>query len=97
MGKYIRHLIGMLVAALMGGIVLPLLGLAPDTLSAEQAEVMANLSAALENVLWLFLTFAWYPLVEKFAKRFAWLDLEGYAGRLLTKQRAQQIDPSHRP
>lgn len=95
MGKYIRHAIGILITAIVGA-VLPLLGLTPETLTSEQAQTLHDLSAALETVLYLFLTLVAYPLWEKYSKRFKWLDIEGYAGRQLTKQRAAELEISNK-
>lgn len=91
MGKYIRHGIGVLAAAIVATI-LPLLGLEPAMLTEAQAEQVALLTAALETVLYVFVSLVTYPLVEKFLKRFPLIDTEGWIDRLWLKSEAK--DPS---
>lgn len=92
MGKYIRHAIGMLVAAIIGAL-LPLVGLEPQTLTSEQAQTVNDLSAALETVIYLFLTLVAYPIVEKWLKRFRGLDPEGYVDRIENKSAVNNVLP----
>lgn len=91
MGKYIRHGIGILVTALVGAL-LPLLGIDPTLLSEEQATIVNNFTAAFETFLYLLLTFIWYPLLEKFLKRFPALDKEGWIDWLWLKH--EKVSPS---
>jgi hypothetical protein len=77
MGTYLRHLIGIVVTAVVGA-ALALFGLTPELLTAEQADLVNKGSAFLETALWVGLTLIGYPLTEKFLKRFPSIDLRGF-------------------
>lgn len=88
MGKYIRHATGMLVAAIFGTL-LPLLGINPELFDPDQAAQFTQMKDAFETALYIFGTFVWYPLTEKWLKRFKWLDLQGWIDRLWLKKEAR--------
>lgn len=92
MGKYLRHGIGILVAAFFGTL-LPILGIQPELLDPEAAARFADMKDAFETGLYLFGTFVWYPIVEKFLKRFPKIDLEGWIDRLWLKKEAAITPP----
>lgn len=79
LGKYIRHTIAALMAAIVGYIT--------AALATQGIEVPGDIAVGFGT----FLTFVVYAFVEKFLKRFPWLDLEGYAEYLDAKDGADTI------
>lgn len=90
MGTYIRHGVAALVGALVGALVARLTGwglvLDPD----QVATFVDQLTSALVMGVTLF----GYAAVEKFLKRFPWLDLKGYIDRAWLKKEAKQAQAS---
>ncbi len=84
MGKYIRHLIGAFVGAVLGTITaqLALMGYTPDPVQ------MSALAESLTTALTLFVTLGGYAVTEKFLKRFPSIDYEGWISRLELKRAA---------
>lgn len=90
MGKLLRHGIGALVGSLLGALTALLAGQGVEIDPGAVAETAASLT----NALVLFVTLFGYAIAEKFLKRFAWLDKEGWIDRLWLKKEARQSVPA---
>lgn len=85
LGKYVRHFI----AAAIGAIVAFVVGQA----AANGLDVNTDPAAyagTVEAITGFVMLFV-YAMLEKFLKRFPWLDLEGYAMRQQAKQAAGTV------
>jgi hypothetical protein len=93
MGKYIRHLLAAIIGVLVGAVVAVLGKYLGADFTPEQIEGFTD---ALTNALLPGVTLWLYAWSEKYLKRFAWLDPEGFTDRLRLKQQSQGIDTAGR-
>lgn len=95
MGKFIRHGIGALIGGLLGSLVALLQGQGVEV----DPGAVAEATDALANAITLAVTIFGYAAVEKFLKRFKFLDTEGWIDRIWLKKEARvaENNPLYEP
>jgi hypothetical protein len=88
MGKYIRHLIAVMIGGLIAATV-QFIGSRWGVTFEDEA--VKNFADAATNTITPVVMLAVYAVLEKFFKRFPSLDPEGYAGRELVNREAAAI------
>lgn len=89
MGKYVRHLLAVLLGFFFGAITAWLKAEWGYSVPEDQ---VATLVDALVSLLEPGVMVGVYAVTEKYLKRFAWLDLEGWIDRLWLREEKKEIE-----